>query len=194
MSVHRHAVLCRRRPVALLAALVASALLTASAAAAPPVQVHFKIEDTFPSEVCGIPITERVSGFINITTFPSATGHGDFRDTSNFVLTFTNPETGRSVGLTFPGRGSGTSVENPDGTTTFTSVRSGPDVVFGARRGEILARDTGRLILETVIDLNDPGDPSDDVVVGQSVVFQAGPHPQSDGDIDFCAIVVPALT
>jgi hypothetical protein len=168
--------------------------LTASAVAQPPLHVHFKIDETFETTLCGISVSGHATGFVDVKEFSSPKGHGDLLDTSESVTTFTNPETGKSVSLTFPGLGSGTAVENPDGTVTFTFVRDGADVIFGARRGDVLVQDVGRFVLETVVDFNDPDDPDDDVVVSQSVLFEAGPHPLLDGDVEFCDVIVAALT
>lgn len=182
--------------IALLTVLASTGALLASPAGAEPqaIHVHFNVDETFDDVVCGIPVTIHIEGFTNVILFSSPTGHGDFLDTSEIVVTNTNPETGKSVNLTFPGRGSGTAVENPDGTTTFTFVRAGADVFFGSTRGDILVQDVGRFILQTVVDLNDPENPDDDVVVSQSVLFEAGPHPQLGDEELFCEVMTAALT
>ena len=185
------------RVAALALATVATALLPAGTAfAAKPLTFHTNIEETFPDEVCDIPVMAHVQGVDTFTIFFDNEGN-ELRvlGRGQQLVTWTNPENGKVLNLSFAGSFSGSSVENPDGTVTFTETYAGvPENIF-VHRGESLTKDVGLATLVTTVDFGDPGDPDDDEVVDFEIAFLAGPHPDLESDFAlFCELVVPVLS
>jgi hypothetical protein len=60
----------------------------------------------------------------------------------------------------------------------------------------IVSKDVGRIVVVSVVDYNGtPTDADDDTLLSQSVVFQAGPHPDLDSGFElFCQNLVTYLT
>ncbi len=60
--------------------------------------------------------------------------------------------------------------------------------------GLTAAFDRGQIIFRNVIDLSDLEDPDDDELVSSEILFQAGPHPESDSEFAlFCDVVIEVL-
>jgi hypothetical protein len=79
--------------------------------------------------------------------------------------------------------------DNGDGTLTVLLLSTGNATIYGAD-GKAIGRNPGQVRTELLIAHNGtPGDPRDDDVISEEVVF--GSTGRSD---DFCTVVVPALT
>jgi hypothetical protein len=167
-----------------------------NALAAPPAVFHENFDETFEEELCGIFVTGHAEGVDTFRIFFDQEGN-EIRalGSGQGMITWTNPENGKSVSLSFAGSFQETAVENPDGTVTFTSTVAGlPADVFVSPH-ESLFKDVGRVTFVTTVDFGDPEDPEDDVVVSSEIAFLAGPHPELESDfILFCEVVTAALT
>ncbi|HEY3070953.1 MAG TPA: hypothetical protein VGJ34_11630 [Gaiellaceae bacterium] len=177
-----------RLPVrhALAAAFVAFVLLPAGALAAQPVeQFHDHFTDTFSDEVCGIPVDAMIVVTDNFFVYAD----DSFKDTSSVMVTFTNPENGKSVVLSNAGQITGTAIVDEEaGTITFlTSFKGLPEKIQTAQ-GPVLTLDAGVITFIDTFDLETGEFISSDVVV-------KGPHPEADSDFElFCEVMTDALT
>jgi hypothetical protein len=178
-----------RLPVrqALAAAFVAAFfLLPAGALAARPVeQFHDHFTDTFSDEVCGIPVDAMIVVTDNFFVYAD----DSFKDTSSVMVTFTNPENGKSADLSNAGQITGTAIVDEEaGTITFiTSFKGLPEKIQTAQ-GPVLLRDAGVITFIDTFDLETGDFISSDVVV-------KGPHPEADSDFElFCEVMTAALT
>lgn len=178
----------RRLSVPLLLAALVTLALAAPTAAARPEHEIFKIDETFPEELCGIEVTTTVQGNGNVLIFPD----GPFVDLSTLLITWTNDD-GDWLTLFFAGPASFT--ESLDGDIlTVTSVHRGLHELLRSSEGITAAFDRGRIIFHEVIDLNDLEDFEDDVVLSFEVLFHAGPHPEADANFElFCEVVTDVL-
>jgi hypothetical protein len=172
---------------ALATAFVAAfVLLPAGALAARPVeQFHDHFTDTFSDEVCGIPVDAVVVVSDNFFVYAD----DSFKDTSSVMVTFTNPENGKSVVLSNAGQITGTAIVDEEaGTITFfTSFKGLPEKIQTAQ-GPVLLRDAG------VITFIDTFDLETDELISSDVVVK-GPHPEADSDFElFCEVMTDALT
>lgn len=158
---------------------------------------HQHIVETFPGEVCGVPVTITLDFILNDQERLATSGFPLFKTTFSGTETDTNPATGKSV-TTFSAGVSRepTVVDNGDGTITLRRAVTGVSEAVRLADGTLLFRDVGRLVHVTVIDYNGtPTDTSDDEVLSDSIEFVAGPHPDLEsGRTLFCEVVVPALT
>lgn len=176
-------------------ALVSAALLVPLAAlpatAAEVNTIREVVDETFEEELCGIPVTTRVRIRQTIRetfegdTFLGAKVTGSFRATST-------AENGRSVTISSAGVSTFTDTVNDDGTITFTATYKGLAEKIKGSRGPLLA-DRGVITIITTVDIGDPEDFEDDVVVEEEVI-QKGPHPEADSGFSlFCSTVEQAL-
>jgi hypothetical protein len=158
----------------LAAALAMAVVLPAAALAAQPVErFHDNFRDTFSDEVCGIPVDADDS----------------FKDTSSVMVTFTNPENGKSVVLSNAGQITGTAVIDEDaGTITFLTTFKGLPEKIQTADGSVLLRDAGVITFVDTFDLETGELISSDVVI-------KGPHPEAESDFElFCEVMTDALT
>ncbi len=164
-------------------------LMSATTLAARPVEHHVGyVDDTFDEELCGIAVTTRVQAHENIFIYED----GRFVDRSQVTVTWTN-EDGEWLTTSSAGTRTVGEVES-DGTLTITESHVGVQSRLRSSDGITAAFDRGRIGFVTVIDLNDPEDPEDDVVVSSDVVDVAGPHPEADSDFAlFCEVVTDVL-
>jgi hypothetical protein len=187
----------RLRATLLSLFMLAMILLPAvNASAVPPEVFHENFDETFEEELCGIFVTGHAQGVNTFRIFFDREGN-EIRvlDSGRGVITWTNPENGKSVSLSFAGSFQGSAVENPDGTVTFTDTVVGmPENIFVSPH-ESLVRDVGRVTFVTTVDFGDPEDPEDDVVISSEIAFLAGPHPELESDFTlFCEVITAALT
>ena len=163
------------RRLALLLGLAAVAVLgpVGVARAVPP--EHFPVEhvdETFTIEgECDFPVVVHVEGDIRHTHFFDQAGN-EIRDLTvfpNFRVTFTNPETGKSISTVSP------AVEhvtiNPDGSFVVTLTGLGGHLIVGG--GPPLASDVGRIVFL----FSGPEDEEPDILF-QAGQFNMGPFPQ----------------
>lgn len=187
----------RLRATLLSLSVLAMVLLPAvNSFAVPPAVFHVNFDETFEEELCGIFVLGHAQGVDNFKVFFDQEGN-EIRvlGSGQGAVTWTNPENGKSVSLSFAGSFQGTAVENPDGTVTFTDTFAGlPENIFVSPH-ESLVMDVGRITFVTTVDFGDPEDPEDDVVVSSEIAFVAGPHPEADSDFTlFCEAITAALT
>jgi hypothetical protein len=106
-----------------LSAVLACGLLLAmvqpAAAAKPLERSHEHIVETFPGDVCDIPVIVSVDIIENILVRLAKSGFPLFQTTGPGTVTLTNPETGKSITVRFTGNVKDlTVVDNGDGTIT----------------------------------------------------------------------------
>ena len=183
-----------------LSVLLACGLLLAMvqpAAAQPLERSHEHIVETFPDEVCDIPVIITIDIIENIHARLAKSGFPLFQSTGRGTVTFTNPATGKSVVNTFAGASKDlTVVDNGDGTITLRTAVTGVPEEVTLPDGTVAIKDVGRIVFVTVIDYNDtPTDTEDDVGISQTIESISGPHPEAESDFTlFCEVLVPALT
>jgi hypothetical protein len=152
---------------------VLTLVLAAVTRAAPP--EHFPVEhvdETFTIEdECAFPVIVHVEGDVRHTVFLDQAGN-EIRELTvfpNFRVTFTNPETGKSITTPSP------AVEhvtiNPDGSAVVAITGLQGHLVVGG--GPPLAADVGRLVLF----FSGPDDEEPDVLF-EAGHFNFGPFPQ----------------
>jgi len=179
----------RRVSAGFVLAMVAAVLSVQLAVAAKPIHEKFEVDDTFSENLCGIEVTTRllIKGNVLIRD------DGTVLDTSLIRVRWTNAD-GDWVTNMVAGPFRFTTIENADGTVTFRTAISGVHSKLRTSEGLTAAFDRGRIIFETTVDLNDPEDPEDDVVISDEIVFQAGPHPEADSGFTlFCDVIQDAL-
>jgi hypothetical protein len=183
-----------------LSVLLACGLLLAMvqpAAAQPIERSHEHIVDTFPGEVCDIPVTVTVDIIENIHVRLAKSGFPLFQTTGPGTVTITNPDTGKSVTVRFTGASKDlTVVDNGDGTITVRTAVTGIPEEIRLSDGTVASRDVGRVVFATVLDYGGtPTDTSDDEFISETIESISGPHPDLESDFElFCEVVVPALT
>jgi hypothetical protein len=184
-----------------LSAVLACGLLLAmvqpAAAAKPLERSHEHIVETFPGEVCDIPVIVSVDIIENILVRLAKSGFPLFQTTGPGTVTLTNPETGKSITVRFTGNVKDlTVVDNGDGTITVRTAVTGIPEEIRLPDGTVAIRDVGRVVFATVLDYNGtPTNTEDDEFISQTIESISGPHPDLESDFElFCEVVVPALT
>jgi hypothetical protein len=161
------------RSAAAFALSVGLALVVAGQArATTPVIVTFPINETFiwdMSAACGFPVTETITGTVRIERFFDNTGTlvremGEEEETGTFTAN----------GLTVSTAGHLVTVRDlVNGTVTVTGVI----IHTSLPTGGTIYLDRGRLVFD---------------VNNDTLVFEAGPHPQLHGDVaGVCAALTP---
>jgi hypothetical protein len=179
----------RRIARGLALAVAATAVMTQLAVAAKPVHEKFLIDETFPEVLCGVDVTTHVVIRGNVHILPD----GTFLETSRSEVTWMNAE-GEWVVNFGAGQTRVTETLNADGTLTILETHNGIPERLRTSDGTSAAFDRGRITFEIIIDLGDPDDPSDDVLLSFETVFQAGPHPEADSDFAlFCEVIEGTL-
>jgi hypothetical protein len=184
----------------MLSAVLACGLLLAMvqpAAAQPIERSHEHIVDTFPGEICDIPVTVTIDIIENIVVRLAKSGFPLFQTTGPGTVTLTNPETGKSITVRFTGAVKDlTVVDNGDGTITVRTAVTGIPEEIRLSDGTVASRDVGRVVFATVLDYSGtPTDVEDDVFISETIESISGPHPDLESDFElFCEVVVPALT
>jgi hypothetical protein len=160
-----------------------------ASAAAPIVNEHSTITDTFPDQLCDIQGTSTINIVDNFKLYADNT----FLDTSRFRQVFT-AENGKSVVIFSAGQLTGLDdpIQNPDGTITFINTFKGLPEKLSIAGGPTLSRDAGVVTLTRTFRVLPNGDFE---LVSQIISGEHGPHPDLDSDFEvFCEVVVPALT
>jgi hypothetical protein len=159
-------------------------------AAAPIVNEHTRITETFPDNICGIPGTTTIRVVDNFKLYAD----GTYRDTSSFKAVFTATGTGKQVQISSAGQVSGNDepIDNGDGTVTFVDTFKGLPEKLSIYRGPTLLRDAGNVTIATTFFVEPDGSLT---FVSQTVLSQHGPHPDLDSGFEaFCNVLVPALS
>jgi hypothetical protein len=190
----------RNARLGVLSALLACGLLltmAGSAAAKLVDRSHAHIVETFSDTVCDIPLTITLDIIANDQQRLAKSGFPLFKSTGRGTVTFTNPETGKSVTNFFAGASKDlTVVDNGDGTITLRTAVTGIPEKIRLSDGTVAIKDRGRVVFVTVLDYNDtPTNTDDDVEISSSIESISGPHPDLESDFMlFCEVLVPALT
>ena len=138
----------------------------------------FVVEDF---SICGYVVRGEFEGRSNVVVKDGLTQRTDHR---RFVWRNANG----TLELATAGRQAERSVvDNGDGTITLTSAVSGSQRFTGP--DGVIAAGNGRVVIQDVIELGDPDDPDDDVLVSSTVVSTSGSH----SDIPLCRIFDTAL-
>jgi hypothetical protein len=175
-------------------------LLAAAQPAAAQLVDHSHAHNVFTipdDEVCGLSVTTTVDVVVNEQEPIATSGFPLFKSTGSGTVTFTNPETGKSVVNRFAGSTMDLTVtDNGDSTITLRTAVTGLPEQIRLPDGTVAIRDAGRVVFVTVLDYNGtPTDTSDDEFVSQEIESISGPHPDLESDFElFCATLVPALT
>jgi hypothetical protein len=167
-----------RKLVLLVGLTSVTALALAAVARAVPPE-HFPVEHvdaTFTiEEECAFPVVVHIEGDIRRTLFFDRQGN-EIRELEvfpNFRVTFTNPETGKSITTPSP------SVEhltiNPDGSAVLALTGLTSHLIVGG--GPPLASEVGRIVLL----FSGPEDEEPDIL------FQAGQF--SEGEAPVCDVL-----
>ena len=177
------------RPIALRAVftalIVVLALPGATLAAKPIFAFHDHFTDSFPGDICGIPVQIDIVVTDNFSEYAD----GSFKDAGSFMSTFTNPDNGKSVVVSSAGTVTGTAVVDQQANTiTFVTTFKGLPEKIQTAHGRVLTRDAGIISFRDTFDLT-TGD-----FLGTAVTIR-GPHPEADaGFALFCDVVTGALT
>ena len=174
------------RRAVFLALLVAFALPGATLAAKPIAAFHDHFTDSFPGDICGIPV--QIDLVVSDNFFEYA--DGSVKDVASAKSTFTNPDNGKSVVSSSAGTFTGAAAIIDEGanTITFVTTYKGLPEKLQTRRGAVLTRDAGIISFRDTFDLT-TGD-----FLGTEVTIN-GPHPEADADFAlFCDVVTGALT
>lgn len=167
------------------ALIVALAVPGASLAARPIAAFHDHFTDSFPSDICGIPV--QVDLVVSDNFFEYA--DGSFMDAASFMATDTNLDNGKSVMVSSAGTVTGTAiVDQQANTITFVTTYKGLPEKIQTTHGRVLTRDAGIISFRDTFDLT-TGD-----FLGTEVTIN-GPHPEADANFAlFCDVVTAALT
>jgi hypothetical protein len=183
----------RRASVPLALATLLVLVSAQVAAAAKPFHDKFTEDVTFSENLCGIspttgiPVTTHVQVRGNFLAFED-----HFVDLSQIRVTWTNAD-GDWLELFVAGRFFVTEELSGD-ILTVAFTASGIQERIRSTEGLTAAFDRGRISVRQVIDLNDPENFEDDVLVSFEVLFVAGPHPELDSDFTlFCEVVTDVL-
>jgi hypothetical protein len=158
---------------------------------------HEHVVDTFSDTVCDIPLTITIDFITNDQERLAKSGFPLFKSTGRGTITFTNPETGKSVTNFFAGASKDlTVVDNGDGTITLRTAVTGVPEKIRLSDGTVAIKDVGRVVFVTVLDYNGtPTNVEDDIFISQTIESISGPHPDLESDFTlFCEVLVPALT
>src|SRR5918994_1073439 len=142
-----------------LSVLLACGLLLAMvqpAAAQPIERSHEHIVETFPGEVCDIPVIITIDVIENIHVRLAKSGFPLFQASGRGRVTITNPATGKSITTRFTGTTKDlTVVDNGDGTITVRTAVTGVPNEVRLADGTVAFKDVGRVVFVTVLDYND---------------------------------------
>ena len=167
------------------ALIVALALPGATLAARPIAAFHDHFTDSFPGDICGIPVQVDLVATDNFFEYAD----GSFKDAASFMSTFTNPDNGKSVVVSSAGTVTGSAIiDEGANTITFVTTYKGLPEKIQTGHGRVLTRDAGIISFRDTFDLT-TGD-----FLGTEVTIR-GPHPEADADFAlFCDVVTGALT
>ena len=184
----------RHRWVIGVVAGLATVAVSATAAAKPLDRGEFHnefdgvVEDFCDVEGLTVEFHAVVEGRFRVNTH-GRDGLVYFAENTRVTNTLTNVDNGNFVTEHVVVLGKDLSVtDNGDGTLTVVQLSTGNATVYNSS-GKAIGRNPGQIRIEFVVDHNGtPTDPSDDIVLSETVV--KGSTGRSD---DFCEVVVPAL-
>jgi len=165
------------------------ALMPTAASAAPPEVNHFRDvgTDTDP-DFCGTGQAVDIAFDVRVNEWISANGPEDLvRTTFSGTNTFTNPDTGLSVVVSFAGQTTDTIISgDPEGLNTHFITTKGLPQKIQTVNGPVLLRDAGLIAFVTTFD--------GDEFISQETAYVKGPHPEAESDfVLFCEIMTEAL-
>jgi hypothetical protein len=165
------------------------ALMPAAASAAPPEVNHFRDvgTDTDP-DFCGTGQAVDIAYDVRFNEWISANGPEDLvRTTRLGKITFTNPDTGLSVLLSFAGQTTDTTISgDPEGLHTILTTTKGLPERIQTVNGPVLLRDAGLIVFAVTFE--------GDEFISQETVLIKGPHPEAESDFAlFCEVMTEAL-
>jgi hypothetical protein len=162
------------RRLALLLGLAAAMVLALGrvAGAVPPEHSVEHVDETFTIEdECDFPVVVHVEGDVRHTVFFDQAGNvvRELEVFPRFRVTFTNPETGKSISTVSPSVVHVTI--NPDGSAVVAVTGLSGHLIVGG--GPPLAADVGRIVFF----FSGPEDEEPDIIF-QAGQFNMGPFPQ----------------
>jgi hypothetical protein len=172
--------------------VAASMALTTAAWAQPTREVEV-LDDTFIDnnfcEVAGLTVQGDVTGEIRLLFNRRGPDGPEYViQHVRVTVVFTNLANGNTVTSVETSVFKDLQVtENDDGTLTILILGTGNAVVYGPD-GKAIARNPGQIRDEIVVDLNDPDDPEDDILLSETRVKESTGRTD-----DFCEAVVPVL-
>ncbi|MDQ3858451.1 MAG: hypothetical protein M3327_08405 [Actinomycetota bacterium] len=175
--------------VFLAAVLTAPAALAGSSAVTGPPDEHFRDVGTdVDTDFCGTGKTVDIAFNVRVNLWHLPEDPRDFAKlTQSGKVTFTNPENGRTVRITFAGRVRNTIVSgDPLGVHTHVYTTIGLAEKIQTLHGRVLLRDAGLIVERITFDEN-----------GEVIDYEAtwkGPHPEAASDFElFCQVTTRAL-
>jgi hypothetical protein len=172
----------------LLLGVLVAAFLPVAASAAPTIEHVRDIGTDVDPDFCGTGAAIDIAFNVRLNIFSTPGADEEFdKLTQSGKVTFTNPENGRSVLLTFAGQTRNTIVEGTEeGVHTHVFTTKGLPEKIRAPGGGVLTRDAG-LIVETItFDENDE-------LFDYSATWK-GPHPEAASGFElFCEVTTSAL-
>ena len=165
------------------------ALMPTAASAAPPEVNHFRDvgTDTDP-DFCGSGQAVDIAFDIRVNEWISANGPEDLvRTTVSGKQTFTNPDTGVSVVVSFAGQTTDTTISgDPEGLHTHLFTTKGLPEKIQIANGPVLLRDAGLIAFADTFE--------GDEFISSEIVLVKGPHPEAESEFAlFCEVVTEAL-
>jgi hypothetical protein len=160
-----------------------------SVSASKPVdKFHEHVTGSFSAEICGILVD---ADFVLTNNF-FLRADGSFKLATSGRFTYTNPENGKSVIVSFAGLRpivSAPIVDEEAGTITFITTFKGLPEKIQTAKGRVLLRDAGIISFADTFDLVTGAFKSSETIVNK------GPHPQADSGFTlFCEVFSSALT
>jgi hypothetical protein len=165
------------------------ALTPTQASAAPPEVNHFRDvgTDTDP-DFCGTGQDVNIAFDIRTNEWISPNGPEELvRTTRSGKITYTNPDTGVSVVVSFAGQATATTISgDPEGLHTLLITNKGLPEKIQTANGPVLLRDAGLIVREITF--------NGDEFISQETVVVKGPHPDAASDFAlFCEVMTEAL-
>jgi hypothetical protein len=165
------------------------ALMPAEASAAPPETFHFTDVGTETDpDFCGAGEAVDVAFDVVGNVWVSPAGPEDLvRVTQSGTLTFTNPDTGLSVVVSFAGQTTDTVISgDPEGIHTHLITTKGLPEKIQTVNGPVLLRDAGLIAFAVTFDGEE--------FISVETVLVRGPHPEAASDFTlFCEVMTEAL-
>jgi hypothetical protein len=190
LSVREHQLIGRitmsRSAWAVVAAVAATALVPAVAAAQPAVHYHSDYAESFDEVVCGVAVVGDIVQSGNFIQYAD----GTVRATMRSRLTMTNPLNGATVVVSFAGASSDPApvIDEAAGTITFHPVISGLTSKVQTQGGSVLLLDAGLLTWADTYDL-DTG-----AFLSSELTVIKGPHPAVESNYTrTCEVIAAAL-
>jgi hypothetical protein len=172
------------------------AVMIQPAAARPVERSHEHLVETFPEDLCGVPVISSLDLILNNQQRLATSGFPLLKHTVRGRVTWTNPVTGKSIRNFFAGAIRDLTVtDNGNGTVTLRTAVSGVQEEITLSDGTVAIKDVGRIVYVDVIDYHGTLiDRTDDQVLSESIESIAGKNPEAENSTLFCTTVIAALT